>query len=114
MSPAETKIAKLLAEAAGLPAERVAPNSDLFRDLGIDSLNFVEALVAVEAEFCIEIPTLRRKTSKPCRAFRRGAAPGRCSGGVPGEAPALPPRGEEAFLLLARIARRTCSPVTCW
>lgn len=86
MSPAETKIAKLLAEAAGLPAERLAPNSDLFRDLGMDSLNFVEALVAVEVEFSIEIPDLEAEDIETVQGFFdvvRRHAPGEF---LPGEA----------------------------
>lgn len=69
MNPTEIQIAKLLAEAAGLPVERIALNSNLFQDLGMDSLNFVEALVAVEAEFCIEIPDLEAEDIETVQGF---------------------------------------------
>ncbi|KAK8808428.1 hypothetical protein WA158_008329 [Blastocystis sp. Blastoise] len=37
-------------------AAKVTPKAHFTKDLGLDSLNVVELLLAVEEEFCVEIP----------------------------------------------------------
>lgn len=40
----------------GVEGEKVKPESDLMRDLGLDSLDTVEMTLALEEQFEIEIP----------------------------------------------------------
>jgi acyl carrier protein len=49
-------LAKIIEEAAGIPASTATPEADLTNDLGISSLAMVEIVVAVEEKFSIEIP----------------------------------------------------------
>lgn len=49
-------LAKIIEEAAGIPASTATPEADLANDLGISSLAMVEIVVAVEEKFSIEIP----------------------------------------------------------
>lgn len=51
------EISRLIAQVKGDPAmeSRISPQSSLDRDLGIDSLQLVNLILLVEAEFDIEI-----------------------------------------------------------
>jgi len=46
----------LVSEFDGVDAKLVTPTSHFKKDLGLDSLDTVEIIVAVEDEFLIEIP----------------------------------------------------------
>ena len=50
------KIQKMLAEALNISEEKVTPDAKIVDDLGADSLDVVELIMALETEFDIEIP----------------------------------------------------------
>ena len=52
----ETKIKTIIAEQLGVKPEEVTPNASFVDDLGADSLDTVELIMALEEEFNIEIP----------------------------------------------------------
>ncbi len=51
------KIANIVAEQLGADASAVKPESSFKEDLGIDSLDLFQIIMAFEEEFGIEIPT---------------------------------------------------------
>ncbi len=53
---AESKIKSIIAEQLGVKPEEVTPNASFVDDLGADSLDTVELIMALEEEFSIEIP----------------------------------------------------------
>lgn len=50
------RIRKIIVEHLGVEADRVTPDSNIITDLGADSLDTVELVMAVEEHFPIEIP----------------------------------------------------------
>ena len=52
----DTKVTMLICDAAGVDPGDVAPDTELMDDLGLESLDIVELVMAVEDEFDIEIP----------------------------------------------------------
>ena len=57
MSDAMTgKIRGLVAEQLGVDIETLTPEANILEDLGADSLDVVELVMAIEEEFDIEIP----------------------------------------------------------
>ena len=50
------KIAKIVAEQLGVEESAVTPEASIIDDLGADSLDIVELIMAFEQEFNIEIP----------------------------------------------------------
>jgi len=50
------KIKSLLAEQLGVDEDEITMNSSLMDDLGADSLDLVELVMAMEEEFDVEIP----------------------------------------------------------
>ena len=52
----ESKIKTIIAEQLGVKPEEVTPNASFVDDLGADSLDTVELIMALEEEFNIEIP----------------------------------------------------------
>ena len=50
------KIRKLLAEQINISEEEIKMESDIINDLGADSLDVVEMLMAVETEFNVTVP----------------------------------------------------------
>lgn len=50
------KIKEVIVEQLGVDAERVVANANFIDDLGADSLDIVELVMAMEEEFDIEIP----------------------------------------------------------
>ena len=50
------KIKKMLAAQINVAEDLVKPESDIINDLGADSLDVVEMLMAVESEFNVTIP----------------------------------------------------------
>ena len=50
------KIKKMLAAQINVAEDLIKPESDIINDLGADSLDVVEMLMAVEAEFNVTIP----------------------------------------------------------
>ena len=50
------KVTEIIVEQLGVSADQVKPESNLFEDLGADSIDAVELVMAVEEEFGIEVP----------------------------------------------------------
>ena len=58
MANAETveALKALVAESLGISADEIAPSASFIDDLGADSLDIVELVMAIEKSFDIEIP----------------------------------------------------------
>ena len=56
MSSIEERVKKIVAEQLGVKEDEVAPAKSFVEDLGSDSLDAVELVMALEEEFDIEIP----------------------------------------------------------
>ena len=56
MSSIEERVAKMVAEQLGVKEEDVKAESSFVEDLGADSLDTVELIMALEEEFDTEIP----------------------------------------------------------
>ena len=52
----EDKVKSIIVEQLGVKAEDITPESSFINDLGADSLDTVELLMALEEEFGVEIP----------------------------------------------------------
>ncbi|WP_016952913.1 acyl carrier protein [Anabaena sp. PCC 7108] len=50
------KVKKVVIEQLDVDSEKVVPNANFVNDLGADSLDIVELVMALEEEFDIEIP----------------------------------------------------------
>ncbi len=50
------RVKDLIAESLGVNPAEVAPDASFIDDLGADSLDIVELVMAIEKEFSIEIP----------------------------------------------------------
>jgi acyl carrier protein len=56
MSDISERVTKIVVEHLGVEAEKVKPNASFIDDLGADSLDTVELVMAFEEEFNCEIP----------------------------------------------------------
>lgn len=56
MSTVEDRVIAIIAQQLGVPAEAIKPESSFMDDLGADSLDTVELVMALEEEFNAEIP----------------------------------------------------------
>ena len=56
MSDIATKVQKIVAEHLGVEEVKVVPEASFIDDLGADSLDIVELVMAFEEEFNVEIP----------------------------------------------------------
>jgi acyl carrier protein len=52
----EERVKEIIMEQLGVSAEQVTPNASFIDDLGADSLDTVELVMALEEEFGVEIP----------------------------------------------------------
>ncbi|MDH5640635.1 MAG: acyl carrier protein, partial [Nitrospira sp.] len=52
----EERVKKIIAEQLGVEEDEVTPEASFVEDLGADSLDTVELVMALEEEFSIEIP----------------------------------------------------------
>ena len=52
----ETKVRKIIADRLQVDTESVTPSASFVEDLGADSLDLVELVMAFEEEFSVEIP----------------------------------------------------------
>lgn len=50
------KIRAILAEQLDIDAEEITMDTEMAKDLGVDSLDAVELLMAIDSEFGVEIP----------------------------------------------------------
>jgi len=53
---AEAKVKEIIVEELGVEADKVTPDASFVDDLGADSLDTVELVMAFEEEFGIDIP----------------------------------------------------------
>jgi acyl carrier protein len=56
MAFSEEKVREIIVEQLGVSAEQVKPEARFIDDLGADSLDTVELIMALEEEFGVEIP----------------------------------------------------------
>ena len=56
MSDIAERVKKIVVEHLGVDAEKVVENANFIDDLGADSLDTVELVMAFEEEFSVEIP----------------------------------------------------------
>jgi acyl carrier protein len=56
MADVEVKVKKIISEQLGVPEGDVKPEASFVNDLGADSLDTVELVMALEEEFSVEIP----------------------------------------------------------
>lgn len=56
MASVEERVKKIIAEQLGVEEEDITPEASFVDDLGADSLDTVELVMAFEEEFGIEIP----------------------------------------------------------
>ena len=56
MAAVEEKIKSIIAEQLGVKIDEVTPQASFIDDLGADSLDTVELIMALEEEFSVEIP----------------------------------------------------------
>ena len=105
----EERVKEIIVEQLGVNAEQVAAEASFIDDLGADSLDTVELVMALEEEFGIEIPDedaeklthRRRRHRVPRRARRR-------EGGRPA-ARAAAPRRAAGSLLREDAGERACT-----
>jgi acyl carrier protein len=56
MAEVDAKVKKIISEQLGVPESDVKPEASFVNDLGADSLDTVELVMALEEEFGVEIP----------------------------------------------------------
>lgn len=56
MAPVFDRVKAIVVEQLGVEADQVTPQSKFVEDLGADSLDVVELVMALEEEFDLEIP----------------------------------------------------------
>ncbi|HET8883584.1 MAG TPA: acyl carrier protein [Solimonas sp.] len=56
MSTLEEKVKKIIAEQLSVSEDQITPDASFVEDLGADSLDTVELVMALEEEFEIDIP----------------------------------------------------------
>lgn len=56
MASAFDRIADLIAETSEVPREKITPEAHVINDLGIDSLDFLDIVFAIDKEFGIKVP----------------------------------------------------------
>jgi acyl carrier protein len=66
MENVEQRVRKIIAEQLGVNESEIKNESSFVDDLGADSLDTVELVMALEEEFETEIPTRRRRRSPRC------------------------------------------------
>jgi acyl carrier protein len=52
----EARVRSILADQLGITEDQIKPESKFIEDLGADSLDIVELIMAMEEEFQVEIP----------------------------------------------------------
>ena len=56
MSDIEKEIKALVSKVVKIPEDKIDPNADLFKDLGVDSLLGVEIFASLDKKYHIDIP----------------------------------------------------------
>lgn len=67
MAVSEERIKEIIVEQLGVDADQITPDASFIDDLGADSLDTVELVMAFEEEFDIEIPD---EDAEKIRTFR--------------------------------------------
>lgn len=62
MNTIETRVKKIISEQLGVKQEEIVNNASFIEDLGADSLDTVELVMALEEEFGTEIPDEKAET----------------------------------------------------
>ena len=75
MSDVAERVKKIVVEHLGVEADKVVENANFIDDLGADSLDTVELVMAFEEEFGVEIPDDQAETIVDRR--RRREVPGK-------------------------------------
>ena len=60
----EVKVKSIIAEQLGVGEDEIKPESSFIDDLGADSLDIVELVMAMEEEFDVEIPDEQAESIK--------------------------------------------------
>ena len=55
LTEVEKRVCDVVSEQVGVPRHRVTPNTKLGEDLGVDSLDFIELLMELEATFAVDL-----------------------------------------------------------
>ena len=77
MSSVADKVKKIVVEQLGVSEDQVTPEAKFIEDLGADSLDQVELVMALEEEFGSEIPDEdAEKLTTVCDQVRRRQEPG--------------------------------------
>ena len=61
----EDRVKDIIVDQLGVNADQVTPEAKFVEDLGADSLDTVELVMAFEEEFDIEVPTKKPKSFRP-------------------------------------------------
>ncbi|MDO1447567.1 acyl carrier protein [Rhodocytophaga aerolata] len=56
MESVHQKVSKMLIDKLSIEASQITPNANFIKDLGIDSLDYIELIMEFEQEFNIRIP----------------------------------------------------------
>jgi acyl carrier protein len=56
MASAFDRIADIIAETSDVPRDKITPDSHVIEDLGIDSLDFLDIVFAIDKAFGIKVP----------------------------------------------------------
>jgi acyl carrier protein len=56
MASAFDRIADIIAETSDVPRDTIKPESHVIEDLGIDSLDFLDIVFAIDKDFGIKVP----------------------------------------------------------
>lgn len=67
MAASEARIKEIIVEQLGVESDQITPDASFIDDLGADSLDTVELVMAFEEEFDIEIPD---EDAEKLRTFR--------------------------------------------
>ena len=70
MSDVAERVKKIVVEHLGVDADKVVENANFIDDLGADSLDTVELVMAFEEEFGVEIPELILPARACCFLWR--------------------------------------------
>eukprot|EP00964_Phaeocystis_antarctica_P056732 scaffold33503_cov48-Phaeocystis_antarctica.AAC.2 len=99
MDEVEDKVKGIIAEQLGVEAGSVKPDSSFTEDLGADSLDAVELIMAIEEAFDIEIPDEEAETMttpKECVAAIKAKLSGHRDGSLSDSLPPSPQRPRQA------------------